>query len=137
MSFKSQLEQSKSSGRMRSGADIVISQTYKASTKSEELSVRISSEILLKIGMEIGSRVDVLHDEENGLWMVKKAGSDGFSVSGKAGGPTGLIRYTLKPGHHRLTDDRAELPVKREGDKSSFLLESGSVVFSLVQAMTN
>jgi hypothetical protein len=129
MAFTSQLERSKRSGRRKSGAEVVVSQTYKPSTKSEELSIRVATNILESAGMEIGSKVDVLYDDDASRWMVKKVGSDGYAISGKKGGPTGLIRYTLKPGHHKLTEERADLPVKINGDMNSVTINSNEKYF--------
>jgi hypothetical protein len=129
MAFTSQLERSKRSGRRKSGAEVVVSQTYKPSTKSEELSIRVATNLLESAGMEIGSKVDVLYDDDASIWMVKKVGSDGYAISGKKGGPTGLIRYTLKPGHHKLTEERADLPVKINGDMSSVAINDNEKYF--------
>jgi hypothetical protein len=129
MAFTSQLDRSKSSGRRKSGADVVVSQTYKPSTKSEELSIRVATNILVSAGMEIGSKVDVLYDDDASRWMVKKVGSDGYAISGKKDGPTGLIRYTLKPGHHKLTEERADLPVKINGDMNSVTINGNEKYF--------
>ena len=129
MTFTSQLERSKRSGRRKSGAEVVVSQTYKPSTKSEELSIRVATNLVEKAGMEIGSKVDVLYDDYASIWMVKKIGSDGYAISGKKGGPTGLIRYTLKPGHHKLTEERADLPVKIDGDMNSVTINSNEKYF--------
>lgn len=133
MAFVSQMSESKKSGRRGSAAEIVVSQTYKPSTKSEELSIRIATSLLKKVGMDIGSKVDVLFDAQSERWMVKKVGSEGFSISGKPGAPTGLIRYTLKKGHKKLTDVRSSLPVKLDGDSSSFELHQSesAIVFQL------
>ena len=46
--------------------------------------------------------------------MVRKNSTEGFTISGKVGGPTGLIRYTLKNGHYKLTEIKNELPFKLE-----------------------
>lgn len=132
MAFKSQLKQSKLTTRRGSKASIVVSQTYKPSTKSEEFSVRISADLMGKIGLLMGDKVDVLRDEECDLWMIQKCGSDGFTVAGKDEAPTGLIRYTLKPGHERLSENRADLPIKLECDESSLKIADGSVIFSLI-----
>ncbi|AKH63446.1 MULTISPECIES: hypothetical protein [Photorhabdus] len=132
MAFKSQLQKSKASSRRGSSASIVVSQTYKQSTNSQELSVRISSDILDKIETTIGGKVDVLYDQEEDLWMVKPYGDNGFSISGKKGAATGLVRYTLKKGHARFTEDQTLLPIKRECDEDSLLYEDGGVIFKLV-----
>lgn len=133
MAFESQLEKSKRGGRRASVSGIMVSQTYKPSTKSEGLSIRVGSELLKEVGLEVGDRVDVLFDKDCELWMLRKSGNEGFSITGKKSGPTGLIRYTLKPGHHRLTEDRAELPVKLFADMETveFDVGSNSMIFKL------
>lgn len=130
MAFESQIKKSRESGRRVSGSDVVISQSYKPSTRSEELSVRISVKFMGKIGLEIGSMADVLFDSESKLWMVKKTEDEGFKVSGKEGGPTGLIRYTLKDGHARLTEERSDLPVKRSLNMESLNVDESNSNFT-------
>lgn len=130
MSFKSQVRESKVSSRRGSTSLLVVSQSFKPSTKSEEFSVRVASDLLKKINLEIGERADVLYDSESDRWMVK-SNKDGFTITGKEGSPTGLIRYTLKPGHDRLTKERAELPVKFECDEDSLEVGSDHVIFKL------
>lgn len=137
MAFLSQLKESKLSSRRGSNASIFINQSFKKSNQSEELSIRLSSQTISNLGMSIGERVDVLYDPEGDLWMIRSAGSDGFAISGKEGAPTGLVRYTLKANHARLTKERAELPVKRECDESSLIFDGKSVIFSLVNDEDN
>ena len=64
MAFKSQSAESRVSSRRGSNSAIVVTQSYKPSTKSEELSFRISLSVLSRIGMNIGDRADVLFDED-------------------------------------------------------------------------
>lgn len=137
MAFKSQLKQSKQSTRRGSKASIVVSQSFKPSTKSEEFSLRLSSSLISKMGLTMDSRVDVLFDEEANLWMIQSSNQDGFSIAGKEGAPTGLVRYTLKDGHARITTERDSLPVKLECDESSLQIESGTVVFALIDDREN
>ncbi|EEO8387486.1 hypothetical protein G6C71_004598 [Salmonella enterica] len=133
MAFKSQLKTSKASSRRGSSASIVVSQTHKPSTGTQELSIRISSEVLARIGLDVGTnrKVDVLYDNDNDLWMIKVCGDDGFTITGKEGAATGLIRYTLKKGHARFTDEQAALPIKRESDEESITYEEDAVIFKL------
>lgn len=114
MSFTSQYEKSRKSARRSSACEIVITQSFKPSTNAEEMSIRISTDVLSMANIAIGDKVDVLRDEKNDLWMVRKNSTEGFTVSGKVGGPTGLIRYTLKNGHYKLTEIQNELPFKLE-----------------------
>lgn len=132
MSFISQLESSKLSSRRGDGAQIVITQSYKPSTKSQELSIRVASEVLKSIGMVIGDNADVLHDPETGEWMIKKS-SNGFKVTGKSDAPTGLIRYTLKKGHMKFTEDKGHLPIKKISDDESISFHGDHVIFNLAQ----
>ncbi|EKK5437251.1 hypothetical protein PN797_004801 [Enterobacter hormaechei] len=133
MAFKSQLKASKASSRRGSSASIVISQTHKPSTGTQEFSIRISSEVLSRMGLEVGTqrKVDVLFDSENDLWMIQVCGDDGFTITGKEGAATGLIRYTLKKGHARFTEDQTELPIKRESNEDSIEYKDGAVIFKL------
>lgn len=132
MAFKSQLKASKASSRRGSSASIVVSQTYKPSTGTQEFSIRISSDVLNRMGAEVGTnaRVDVLHDSESDLWMIKFC-DDGFTITGKDGAATGLIRYTLKKGHAKFTEEQVELPIKKESDEDSIVYEDGAVIFKL------
>lgn len=130
MSFKSQVKESKVSSRRGSTSLIVVSQTFKPSTKSEEFSVRVASTLLKKVGLEIGGRADVLYDASSDRWMIKSS-ADGFTITGQKGAPTGLVRYTLKTGHDRLTKERSELPVRIESDDESLEIYGDHVIFKL------
>lgn len=133
MAFKSQLKASKASSRRGSSASIVVSQTHKPSTGTQELSIRISSDVIEKIGLSVGGgdKVDVLYDAENDLWMIQRCGDDGFTITGKEGAVTGLIRYTLKKGHARFSEEISELPIKKESDEDSIEYKDGAVIFKL------
>jgi len=133
MAFKSQLKTSKASSRRGSSASIVVSQAHKPSTGTQELSIRISSEVLSNMGLEVGTqrKVDVLYDSESDLWMIQVCGDDGFTITGKEGAATGLIRYTLKKGHARFTEEQTELPIKRESNEESIEYKDGAVIFKL------
>ncbi len=136
MAFKSQLTASKASSRRGTSASIVVSQTYKPSTKSQELSIRVSSDVLSRMGVKVGdgNKVDVLYDADSDLWMIAKSGDDGFTITGKEGAVTGLIRYTLKKGHARFTDEELNLPIKKESDEDGIEYKDGSVIFKLNDA---
>ena len=132
MGFKSQLKASKASSRRGSSASIVVSQTHKLSTGTQELSIRISPEVLNSMGVEVGTnaQVDVLYDAENDLWMIKRC-DNGFTITGKEGAATGLIRYTLIKGHAKFTEEQSDLPIKRESDEDCIVYEDGAVIFKL------
>lgn len=132
MPFISQSENSKLSSRRGDGAQVVITQSYKPSTKSQELSLRVSSELLKNIGMKIGDNADVLHDPDTGEWMIKKS-ENGFKVTGKSDAPTGLIRYTLKKGHMKFTEDKGHLPIKKISGDDSIRFHGDYVIFTLAQ----
>jgi hypothetical protein len=132
MAFISQIESTRESSRRGSASPVIVSQTYKPSTKSEELSFRVSSKLLSDIGLKNGDKADVLFDDETDRWMIRPA-SSGYTISGKLDAPTGLIRYTLKSGHARLTKSRADLPVKKECDPRSLSISERSIIFSLPQ----
>lgn len=128
MAFKSQRQASKKVGRRGSSAGIVVSQSYKPSTNSEEMSFRVATSLLNEAGLDIGDKVDVLFDEDSLQWMITKE-SDGFTISGKKDGPTGLIRYTLKKDHIRLTNDSESLPMKLDSDDETIDVHDGKIVF--------
>jgi len=130
MGFSSQLDKSKITGRRVSSKGIVVSQIYKPSTKGEEISFRISVNVLERFNAKVGDRVDVLIDKDSGEMMIK-LNKKGFLISGKENAPTGLVRYTLKDGHFRLSDDRASLPFKKEADENSLEFDEDSVTFKL------
>ena len=132
MAFESQIEKSRVAGRRGSSSSVVVSQNYKPSTKSEEISFRVSSSFLAKFDAKIGDKVDVLYDPESNAWRLELS-SDGFTITGKDGAPTGLVRYTLKDGHARLTEERADLPKRVESDEESLDFDLGCVTFRLVK----
>ncbi|MDO6501274.1 hypothetical protein, partial [Photobacterium sanguinicancri] len=70
----------------------MMTQSYKPSTISDEMSVRISRKLMKRAGIEVNSKVDMLHDQDNYKWMIKTCDIDGFNVSGKDSAPTALIR---------------------------------------------
>jgi len=130
MAFVSQLDTSKArSGRM-GDSSLVVTQSFKESTKSQELSIRVSSVVLSRAGMAVGDFVDVLYDNESNRWMIKKV-NVGLKITGKDKAPTGLIRYTLKIGHARFTDDREYLPIKKVSIEDSIDVEDGQIIFKL------
>jgi hypothetical protein len=130
MAFKSQFKESKSSSRRGSKSLIQITQSFKKSTNSEEMSIRPATSLLNKVNLTHGDRVDVLYDPEEKQWMITPD-KNGFNISGKEGSPTGLIRYTLKEGHVRFTNNKDELPIKKECNDESIVIENGSIIFSL------
>jgi len=132
MAFKSQIESTRESSRRGSASPVIVSQTYKPSTRAEELSFRVSSKLLADIGLKNGDKADVLFDDETNRWMIRPA-SGGYTISGKLDAPTGLIRYTLKSGHARLTKNRADLPVKKECAPGDLSISERSIIFSLPQ----
>jgi len=81
-----------------------------------------------------GAKVDVLYDAESDLWMIAKSDDDGFTITGKEGAVTGLIRYTLKKGHARFTEEELNLPIKKESDEDSIDYKDGAVIFKLNDA---
>lgn len=131
MAFESQLKESKASTRRGSKASVVITQSYKPSTKSEEMSIRVSSSVLKKAKIRHGDKVDILHDPDSQRWMIKVNEGDGFNVGGKDGAPTGLIRYTLKDGHAKFSKDRSELPIKKECLEDSLEISDNQIIFSM------
>jgi len=131
MAFKSQLESSKVSSRRGGGSQVVVTQSYKPSTDSQELSLRVASDTLKNIGLKIGDYVDVLHDDDSDMWMIKRC-EGGFKISGKEDSPTGLIRYTLKKSHAKFTEDKATLPIRKSSDDESLIFNGDSLTFKLL-----
>lgn len=60
------------SARRSSACEIVITQSFKPSTNAEEMSIRIATDILSEADLLIGDKVDVLRDDKNDLWMIRK-----------------------------------------------------------------
>lgn len=130
MAFVSQLSQSRSSASRIGDSSIAVTQSFKASTNAQELSIRLTSVLLEKAGMMIGDSVDVLYDSENDLWMVMKINS-GLKITGKEGAPTGLVRYTLKGGHARFTDEKDHLPIRKCSLEDSIKVGDGQIIFKV------
>lgn len=112
MSFISQMSKSRASSSRIGDSEIVITQSYKPSADSQELSIRATTVTLKKAGINIGDTVDILYDVDSDMWMIKKT-EGALKITGKENAPTGLIRYTLKEGHARFTEDKAILPVRK------------------------
>lgn len=130
MAFVSQVDKSRTSSSRIGDSSIVVTQSYKPSTKAQELSIRVTHDILLKAGMKNGDFADVLYDEDSDRWMIRRM-DGGIKITGKDGAPTGLIRYTLKSSHAKFTDDREHLPVKKTSIDDSLDIGDGQIVFKL------
>jgi len=124
MPFTSQYERSKKTSK-RTSADVIVTQNMKSSTNSEEMSFRISRDVLNEAGIAIGDKVDVLRDNQSNRWMIQKTEQEGFSISGKSDAPTGLVRYTIKEGHYRLTTKKEDLPYRQTFNKKSIQTDKG------------
>lgn len=72
MAFVSQVDKSRAASSRIGDSSIVVTQSYKASTKAQELSIRLKSLVLSKGGMKIGDYVDVLYDKDSDRWMLRK-----------------------------------------------------------------
>ncbi|MFU8265915.1 hypothetical protein ACNAS9_25965, partial [Klebsiella pneumoniae] len=72
MAFVSQVDKSRAASSRIGDSSIVVTQSYKASTKAQELSIRLTSLVLSKGGMKIGDHVDVLYDKDSDRWMLRK-----------------------------------------------------------------
>jgi len=132
MSFVSQVSKSRAPSSRIGESSIVASQSYKTSTNAQELSIRITSGLLQKAAMKVGDFVDVLYDKESDSWMLAKM-SGGLKITGKDDAPTGLIRYTLKEGHARFTEDKALLPVRRSSVEEEIKVSDGEIIFKLTK----
>lgn len=131
MGFVSQLSKSRTPSSRIGDSSIVVSQSYKASTKAQELSIRVTSELLHKASMKIGDFVDVLYDTDSDRWMLSKM-VGGLKITGKENAPTGLVRYTLKEGHARFTDDKEHLPIRKCSIDDEVDVSDGEIVFKLL-----
>lgn len=131
MGFVSQVSKSRKPSSRIGDSSIVVSQSYKASTKAQELSIRVTADLLHKASMKIGDFVDVLYDKELDLWMLSKM-VGGLKITGKSDAPTGLVRYTLKEGHVRFTEDREHLPIRRFSIDDEVKINDGEIVFKLL-----
>lgn len=130
MAFVSQVGKSRSSSSRIGDSSIVATQSYKPSTNAQELSIRITHDILSKAFMKNGDLADVLYDEDSDRWMIKRMDS-GIKITGKDGAPTGLIRYTLKSSHAKFTDEKEHLPVKKTSIDDSLEIGDGQIIFKL------
>lgn len=130
MGFVSQVSKSRAPSSRIGESSIVASQSYKASTNAQELSIRITSGLLQKAAMKVGDFVDVLYDKDTDSWMLAKM-PGGLKITGKDDAPTGLIRYTLKEGHARFTEDKALLPVRRSSVEDEIKVSDGEIIFKL------
>lgn len=130
MAFISQVSKSRSSSSRIGDTSVIVTQSFKPSTNAQELSIRVTTSLLAKSGMKNGDSVDVLHDPEEGLWMIALM-DNGLKITGKDDAPTGLIRYTLKDGHARFTDDKEHLPIRKPSVEESIEASPGKVIFKL------
>ncbi|WP_433712774.1 hypothetical protein [Escherichia marmotae] len=130
MGFVSQVEASRATSSRIGDSSVVVTQSFKPSTKAQELSIRITSLILSKAGIKIGDCVDVLHDRDSDRWMIRRM-DGGLKITGKDGAPTGLVRYTLKEGHARFTEDKEHLPIRKSSIEDSLEIAEGQIIFKL------
>lgn len=131
MSFVSQVSKSRAPTSRIGDSSIVVSQSYKNSTNSQELSIRITADLLKKATLKIGDFVDVLYDKESDSWMIAQM-SGGLKITGKEDAPTGLVRYTLKDGHARFTDEKDHLPIKKASCEDLIKVGEGEIIFKLL-----
>lgn len=132
MGFVSQVSKSRAPSSRIGESSIVASQSYKTSTNAQELSIRITSGLLQKAAMKVGDFVDVLYDKDSDSWMIAKM-PGGLKITGKDDAPTGLIRYTLKEGHARFTEDKALLPERRSSVEGEIKVSDGEIIFKLTK----
>ncbi|WP_187487218.1 hypothetical protein [Duffyella gerundensis] len=131
VTFVSQVNKSRTPSSRIGESSIVVSQTYKASTKSQELSIRVTADVLSKASMKIGDFVDVLYDKDSDRWMLSRM-VGGLKITGKEDAPTGLVRYTLKEGHARLTEERDSLPKRKFSLDDAMETNDGEIIFKLL-----
>lgn len=129
MAFISQIIKSKVSSS-RGGADVRVTQSYKPSSNVQELSFRITAKVLSRAGMKIGDFVDVMYDDDTSQWMIKKV-KTGLKITGKLDAPSGLVRYTLKEGHMKFTNERSLLPIVKNSISESIEHGDNYLIFKL------
>ncbi len=121
------------SGRIAQSNNVAVTQSKRA-TGAVELGFRLSRSVMDETGIDIGDRVDILHDAESSLWMIKKIVEGGFAVAGqknKAGEYSSCaIRLTLRPGFPRLSDDD-DAAIKQFSQDSDTQMEKGQIIFKL------
>lgn len=133
MSFISLSNLAAKTGRIAQSNNVAVTQSKRA-TGAVELGFRLSRTVMDETGIDIGDRVDILHDPESSLWMVKKILQGGFAVAGQKnkGGEYAScgIRLTLRPGFPRLSDDD-DASVKQFSQDSDTQMEKGQIIFRL------
>lgn len=139
MAFKSLSDLAARHGRLSQTSYVMVSQSMRAGSGALELTFRLSAHAMEKIGARIGSKVDILYDEDADLWMIKKMpeGNGGFSLSGqknKAGHySTAAARLTWRQGFPLLTneDEDREKTVKKGSVDERTVFDDGSITFKL------
>lgn len=141
MAFKSLSEAASSLGRGGQPSFVSALQSKKKNGM-QELTFRLNAIAMEKIGVAVGSKIDVLRDEEEDLWMIKKMpdGNGGLTLSGqanKAGSiTTAAVRIVLRPGMPRLAEEDVtdeDGLKKRFSEDESAKFEDGALIFRLKQ----
>ena len=111
----------------------VLQSTKKNGT--QELTFRFNSIAMDKLKVSLGSKVDVLHDPENDLWMVKRMpeGNGGMTLSGQENKhgivATSSVRIVLRAGMPRLSDSTET--VKKFSVDESVQFGEGTITFQV------
>nr|WP_192967361.1 hypothetical protein [Edwardsiella piscicida]ATV90666.1 hypothetical protein [Edwardsiella piscicida] len=133
MAFVSLSTLAAKTGRIAQTQHVTATQTKKH-TGAVELGFRLSRSVMDETGISIGDRVDILYDKEENQWMIKKISEGGFGVSGqknKRGSYSSCaVRFTLRPGFPRLSEDDDENK-KLLSDDSLTQLSEGVIIFKL------
>lgn len=134
MAFVSLSNIAAKTGRIAQSNHVTVTQNKRAKTGAVELGFRLSRSAMDAAGINIGDRVDILHDDESSLWMIKKINDGGFAVAGqknKAGEYSSCaIRLTMRPGFPRLSDDD-NASIKQLSQDSDTQMEEGQIIFKL------
>lgn len=137
MSFVSFSEIASKRGRHSQSSYVMASQSKRGGSESLELTFRVSALAMEKMGVGIGSRVDILHDSKHDLWMIRSMPGEkgGFGISGQKNKSgyysTGAVRLTWREGFPLLSGDMSEKAVKRASIDESASFEDGAIIFKL------
>lgn len=133
MGFISLSDLASQTGKGRQKSLVTATQVKRASG-AVEIGFRLSIKAMNAIGVQVGDRVDVLHDPESSLWMIKKIDNDGFAVAGtknKQGGySSGAVRFTVREGFPKLSEADDE-QIKRSSVDDEVVMKDDSIVFRL------
>lgn len=137
MAFVSLSDLAAKHGRLSQTSYVMVSQSTRGESDTIELTFRLSAHAMDKMGVKIGSKVDILYDKDESLWMIKKMpeGNGGFSLSGqknKSGHySTAAARLTWRQGFPLLSEEERTKTVKKGSVDADTRFEQGAIIFKL------